>query len=83
MITMKNNLPPIEKAIPTLNDLELGDIFETKEGIICMKIGHNSYDNILHWHKIVTGGEWRIESMGDDTPVYPIDYTITLNNRRM
>ena len=84
MITMENKLPQTSTDIPTLNELGMGDIFETLDNDIGMKISDEQFNNILLWYKTPSNkGDWVVESMPINTLVYPIDYTITLNKRKV
>jgi hypothetical protein len=82
MFTLQNNLSEKKVVPPSFYDLSIGQIFETVEGTIYMKVSENVSDNALRPVKMINGSySWEEETINAKATVYPIDYTITLNKR--
>lgn len=84
MFTLQNNLSERKETPPSFCDLIIGQIFETVEGTIYMKINEDDFDNALRPIELINGSYiWEEETIDAHATVYPIDYTITLNKRVM
>lgn len=61
------------------DSLDVGDVYEDEDGIICIKTSGNYYDD-SHYGKCIAlvNGEWREEEEHRDSYVKPLEATITL-----